>query len=72
LIKSITAIVIITGITLTFVIPALKGFEWSFIFIALLFYFVVANIFVGLFKERLSLVFIVSLVFSALGMGWRL
>lgn len=35
-------------------------------------YFVVANIFVGLFKERLSLVFIVSLVFSALGMGWRL
>lgn len=72
LIYSIIAIVFFTGITFTFVIPGLKGFEWYFLFIALLIYFVVANIFVGLFKERLSLVFIVSLVFSALGMGWRL
>ena len=72
LIISLIAIFFITGITFTFVIPSLKGFEWSFLFIALLLYFVVANIFVGLFKERLSLVFIVSLVFSALGMGWRL
>jgi len=72
LLISILAIVFITGITFTFVIPGLKGFKWSFLFIALLFYFVVANIFVGLFKKQLTLVTIVSLVFSALGMGWRL
>jgi hypothetical protein len=72
LIISIIAIVFNTGITFTFVIPTLKGFEWSFLFIALLIYFVVANIFVGLFKDRLLLIFIVSLILSALGMGWRL
>lgn len=72
LIYSIIAIVFFTGITFTFVIPGLQGFKWYFLFIALLIYFVVANIFVGLFKERLSLVFILSLIFSALGMGWRL
>ena len=72
LIISIIAIVFNAGITFTFVIPALKGFEWSFLFIALLIYFVVANIFVGLFKDRLLLIFIVSLILSALGMGWRL
>jgi len=72
LIYSIVAIVFFTGITFTFVIPGLKGFTWFFFFIALLSYFVVANIFVGLFKERLSLVFILCLIFSALGMGWRL
>ena len=68
----IIAILFFTGITFTFVIPSLKGFDWSFFFIALLLYFVVANILVGLFKERPSLVFIVSLIFSGLGMGWRL
>lgn len=72
LIYSIVAIVFLTGITFTFVIPGLKGFKWYFFFISLLIYFVVANIFVGLFKERLSLVFILCLIFSALGMGWRL
>ncbi|KGR79034.1 hypothetical protein [Ureibacillus manganicus] len=72
LIISIIAIVFITGITFTFVIPGLKGFGWFFLFIALIFYFVIANIFVGLFKDRLLLVFIVSLVFSTLGMEWRL
>ncbi|EDL66596.1 hypothetical protein [Bacillus sp. SG-1] len=72
LIISVIAIVFNAGITFTFVITTLKGFEWFFLFIALLFYFVVANIFVGLFKDRLSLIFIVSLILSALGMGWRL
>lgn len=72
LIISIIAIVFNAGITFTFVIPTLKGFEWFFLFLALLFYFVVANIFVGLFKDRLFLIFIVSLIHSALGMGWRL
>ncbi|WP_144512390.1 ABC transporter permease [Bacillus sp. FJAT-22090] len=72
LIYSILAIVFFTGITFTFVIPGLQGFNWYFFFIALLIYIGVANIFVGLFKERLLLVFILSLIFSALGMGWRL
>ncbi|WP_313892503.1 ABC transporter permease [Psychrobacillus sp.] len=72
LIYSVLAIVFFTGITFTFVIPGLQGFKWYFFFIALVMYFVVANIFVELFKERLSLVFILSLIFSALGMGWRL
>lgn len=72
MIYSIIAILFFTGITFTFVIPGLQGFKWYFLFVALLIYFLVANIFVGLFKERLSLVFIISLIFSALGMGWRL
>lgn len=72
LIVSIIAIVFITGITFTFVIPGLKGFGWTFFFIALVFYFVIANIFVGLYEDRLLFVFFVSLVFSVLGMGWRL
>lgn len=72
LIYNILVILFFTGITFTFVIPGLKGFTWYFFFIALIIYFVVANIFVGLFKERLSLVFLLSLLCSALGMGWRL
>lgn len=72
LIYSILAIVFFTGITFTFVIPGLQGFKWYFFFIALLIYFVVANIFVGLFKERLSVVFLLTLICSALGMGWEL
>lgn len=72
LIFSIIATVFFTGITFTHVIPGLNGFKWYTLCIALLIYFVVANIFVGLFKERLSLVFILCLIFSALGMGWSL
>ena len=72
LVMSIIAIVFTTGITFTFVIPGLKGFEWSFFLIALLVYLAVANIFAGLFKGRLLLIFIVCLLLSALGMGWRL
>ena len=72
LIYNIIAIVFCTGITFTFVIPGLKDFKWYFLIVALLIYFVVANIFIGLLKERFSLVFILSLIFSSLGMGWRL
>lgn len=72
LIYSILAIVFFTGITFTFVIPGLQGFKWYFFLSALLIYFGVANIFVGLFKQRRPLVFILSLIFSALGMGWGL
>lgn len=72
LIVSLLAIIFSTGISFTFIVPTLKGSDWMFVAIALLFFFVVANIFVGLFKERLPLIFTVSLLFSALGMGSRL
>lgn len=71
MIYNILVIVFFSGITFTFVIPGLYGFNWYFFFMGLLVYFFVANIFVGLLKERLALVFILSLIFSALGMGWR-
>ena len=70
MIYNIISIVFISGITFTFVIPGLSGFNWFFFFMALFVYFLVANVFVGLFKERLVLVFIISLILSALGMGW--
>ncbi|MGB5946337.1 ABC transporter permease [Paenisporosarcina sp.] len=72
LILSMIAIVFNTGITFTFVIPGLKGFSLYLTIIYLAFYFLIANIFVGLFKERLYLVFTTSLLLSSLGMGWRL
>lgn len=49
----------------------LYGFTWFFLLLAIVIYFFVANIFVGLLKERLALVFTLSLILSALGMGWR-
>ena len=72
LILSMIAIVFNTGITFTFVIPGLKGFNLYLTIIFLASYFLIANIFVGLFKERLYFVFTISLFLSSLGMGWRL
>ena len=72
LIFSMIAIVFSTGITFTFVIPGLKGFSLYQTIISLTFYFLIANIFVGLFKDRLYFVYTTSLVLSSLGMGWRL
>lgn len=71
MIYSILSIVFISGITFTFVIPGLYGFNWFFLFMSLMVYFLLANIFVVLFKERFLLIFIFSLIFSVLGMGWR-
>ena len=71
MIYNILAIIFFSGITFTFVIPGLYGFNWYFLFLALVVYFFVANIFIGLFKERLFLIFILCLICSALGMGWR-
>ena len=65
------SILFTTGITFTFVIPNLKGFNMGFFFISLLFYFVLANVFTGIFKHQIQRVFGISLVFSTLGMGWR-
>ncbi|WP_332650290.1 ABC transporter permease [Lysinibacillus sp. 54212] len=61
-----------TGITFTFVIPGLKGFTWSQLLLALLMYFICANIFVGLYTKRAWLVFIITLLLGYLGMGWRI
>ena len=72
LVMGILTIIFTSGITFTFVIPTLKGFEWFSLLIALLLYFLVANIFIGVFKDRLLLVFISSLILSALGMGLRI
>lgn len=72
LLINIAAILFISGISFTFVIPNLKGFSLSALFIALLFYVVVGNIFVGIFINKIELVFIISLVLCSLGMGWRL
>lgn len=72
LIFAIIIILFFSGISFTFMIPGLKGFSLFFMIFTLLMYFLVANIFVGLFKERSWLVFIGSLLLSSLGMGWRL
>jgi len=72
LLINIAAILFISGISFTFVIPNLKGFSLSALFIALLFYIVVGNIFVGIFINKIELVFIISLALCSLGMGWRL
>ncbi|MER2112260.1 MAG: ABC transporter permease [Solibacillus isronensis] len=54
------------------VIPNLKGFDLVSTFIVFLIYIVVANVFVGIFVRKTEMVFFISLLFSALGMGWRL
>lgn len=72
LVLAILSIVFITGSTFTFVIPSLKGFSLYFLILSLAFYFLIANIFVGLYKEQLYFVFFISLLLSSLGMGWRL
>ncbi|EMW5726996.1 hypothetical protein AAFB97_002792 [Enterococcus faecium] len=71
MIFNILAIVFFSGSTFTFVIPGLYGFNWVFLFQAIAMYFIVASIFVGLIKNRIVLVFIISLILSILGMGWR-
>lgn len=71
MIYNILVIIFSSGITFTFVIPGLYGFNWFFLFWAIVVYFFVANIFVVLIKERIALVFIIPLILSALGMGWR-
>ncbi|MFL0584053.1 ABC transporter permease [Solibacillus silvestris] len=69
---NLMTILFFTGISFTFVIPNLKGFDLGFSFLVFLIYIVVANVFVGIFVHKTELVFFISLLFSALGMGWRL
>ena len=72
LIYSFVAIIFFSGMTFTFVVPGLKGFSLSFMILTLLMYFLVANIFVGLIKERIWFVLMICLLLSSFGMGWRL
>lgn len=72
LIFNLITILFVTGISFTFVIPNLKGFDLGSTLIVFLIYIVVANVFVGIFVHKTELVFFISLLFSALGMGWRL
>ncbi|MFS0877664.1 ABC transporter permease [Solibacillus isronensis] len=72
LIFNLMTILFFTGISFTMVIPNLKGFDLVSTFIVFLIYIVVANVFVGIFVRKTEMVFFISLLFSALGMGWRL
>ena len=72
IIFNLITILFFTGISFTYVIPNLKGFDLGSSFIVFLIYIVIANVFVGIFVHKTVLVFFISLIFSALGMGWRL
>ena len=72
LVFNVITILFFTGISFTYVIPNLKGFDLGSSFIVFLIYIVVANVFVGVYVHKTVLVFFISLIFSALGMGWRL
>ena len=72
LLFNIIVILFASGITFTAVIPSLKGFDLATSFFTLGFYILIGNIFVGIFKNNIGLVFIISLILSSLGMGWRL
>lgn len=72
IIFNLITILFFTGISFTYVIPNLKGFDLGSSFIVFLIYIVIANVFVGIFIHKTVLVFFISLIFSALGMGWRL
>ncbi|PID16714.1 ABC transporter permease [Sporosarcina sp. P34] len=65
-------LLILSGISFTFVIPGLRGFNLFFVVLTLLMYFIVANIFVDLFKDRVWFVFTICIILISLGMGWRL
>ncbi|MCT2535311.1 ABC transporter permease [Aquibacillus koreensis] len=69
---AIFIILFYSGLSFTFVIPGLKGFDLFMTLLTVVMYFVAANIFVELYKNRIALVFIGTLLLSSLGMGWRL
>ena len=62
----------LTGISFSFVIPTLSGFNYILFCIVILFYIFIANIYVGLYEKAYWKTFIFSLLLSIVGMGWRL
>lgn len=72
LIISGLTIILTAGLTFTFVVPGLKGFERLSLIAALGIYLLVATVFAELFKEKFILALSSSLILSTAGMGWRL
>lgn len=66
------AILFTSGITFTFVIPGLKGFDVAFLAGAILVYYVIANIFVEIFIDQRLLMFLLTFIVSSLGMAGRI
>ncbi|MEZ7170422.1 ABC transporter permease [Sporosarcina sp. OR05] len=72
LLLAVCIILFYSGITFTFVIPGLKGFNLFSLSLTLFLYFLAANIFAGLFLDKVWVVFMLALILSSIGMGWRL
>ncbi|PIC69369.1 hypothetical protein CSV77_13840 [Sporosarcina sp. P16b] len=66
LIFAIITILFYSGISFTFVIPGLKGFSLFSMALTLSMYFIAANIFVGLFKDRIWFVFTICIILNGL------
>ncbi|WP_039043905.1 hypothetical protein [Sporosarcina sp. ZBG7A] len=72
LIFATITILFFSGISFTFVIPGLKGFSLFNVVLTLSMYFIAANVFVGLYKNRIWFIFTICIILNSLGMGWRL
>lgn len=72
LLLAVFIILFYSGIAFTYVIPGLKGFNLFSMSWTLFLYFFAANIFAGLFLDKVWIVFVLSLILSSMGMGWRL
>lgn len=72
LLLAVCIILFYSGIAFTFVIPGLKGFNLFSMSLTLFLYFLAATIFAGLFLDKVWVVFMLALIRSSIGMGWRL
>lgn len=66
------AILFTSGMTFTFVIPGLKGFDSIFLAGAIFIYYVIANIFEKVFIDQRFLMFLLTCLSSSLGMVGRI
>lgn len=69
---SFLVILLTSGITFTFVIPGLKGFDGVFLAGAIMVYYVIANIFEEIFNDQRRMMFLLTFIFSSLGMAGRI
>ena len=65
------AILFISGMTFTFVIPSMKYFSFLQFSVSIIMYYFIANIYNGLYKKKPFIVFISVLFLSSLGILWR-
>lgn len=68
----ILTVIFISGSTFTSVIPYLKDFSLFLFIFGIGIYFLMGNLLVGLITNKPSIILILSLALSSLGMGWRL